>query len=441
MIVFVGPTLPAAEAPGFEVRPPAAQGDLYRAARTRPAAIGLIDGYFDERPAVWHKEILWALAEGIPVYGAASMGALRAAELHGFGMRGVGRIFEAYRDGQLTADDAVALVHGPPEAGYVAMSEPLVNIEATLARAVRDGVVTAAEGTGLSNLARQLHYRERHWNRLLADGKAAGLGAGAAAALASWVRSNRVDQKRLDALAMLEAMRRAEPRGAPAFRFEHTELWQDVVDREGPLAGLSPAEREALLDEVRLTPHAETLQWRALARRLLRRAEAPPPPEGKAVSALRQRLGLFRRQDLDGWLEDNGLGEAEFARLAAEEAALAGLRDVHWIDSLIDELRLAGRLAPLLDRARRKHAALASLGAEEGEAEVAGGLAALLGWHCARHGVPVPEDVEAYRAALGFGDRATFRRALAREWLYCALPSADGEPYAVVAGAHETGDG
>ena len=39
------------------------------------------------------------MSEGVPVFGAASMGALRAAELHEFGMRGIGRIFEAFRDG------------------------------------------------------------------------------------------------------------------------------------------------------------------------------------------------------------------------------------------------------------------------------------------------------------------------------------------------------
>src|SRR5262245_52449653 len=123
MIVFAGPTLSPHEASDFEFRPPAAQGDFYRAARERPAAIGLIDGYFDERAAVLHKEILWALSERIPVYGAASMGALRAAELHVFGMRGIGRIFEDYRDGRLVADDAVALEHGPPETGYANLSE------------------------------------------------------------------------------------------------------------------------------------------------------------------------------------------------------------------------------------------------------------------------------------------------------------------------------
>jgi hypothetical protein len=426
MIIFAGPTISAREAPGFEVRPPAAQGDIYLAARSHPAAIGLIDGYFDERPAVWHKEILWALAEGIPVYGAASMGALRAAELHVFGMRGVGRIFEAYRDGRLTADDAVALVHGPPESGYVAMSEPLVNIEVTLARASHDGIVTIAEADGLFAAAQRLHYRDRSWYRLLGDDRAAGLESGRCAALAAWVATHRVDQKRLDALKMLEAMRLPTPVDAAPFRFEYTELWQEVVDRAGPLAGLLPWEREALLDEVRLTPHAETLRWRAMARRLLRRPDASVTPHGKAVVELRQKLQLFRRQDLERWLEDNGVSETEFGRLASEEAHLAGARDAHWLDGMVDELRLAGLLAPLLDRARRKQLALAERGAEDGETDTPGGLATLLGWHCARHGLPVPADAEAYRATLGFTDRTSFRRALARERLYCALsPAAD----------------
>ena len=62
---------------------------------SRPAVIGIIDGYFEIVPTVWHKEILWAMAQGIHVFGAASIGALRAAELDAFGMRGIGRIYEA----------------------------------------------------------------------------------------------------------------------------------------------------------------------------------------------------------------------------------------------------------------------------------------------------------------------------------------------------------
>ena len=145
--IFVGPTLSREAVVSVldaQCLPPAAQGDVYRAARLRPRAIGIIDGYFSGAPSVWHKEILWALSQGIAVFGSSSMGALRAAELHSFGMRGVGRIFEWFRDGVLEDDDEVAVVHGPAELGFAGASEPMVNVRATLARAVAEGVITPA---------------------------------------------------------------------------------------------------------------------------------------------------------------------------------------------------------------------------------------------------------------------------------------------------------
>ena len=129
-IVFSGPSV-SREAvtalEGMEWRPPVSQGDVYRAAKTSPRVIAIIDGFFDSVPSVWHKEILWAMSRGIHLFGASSMGALRAAELHQFGMRGVGEIFEKYRDGTLEDDDEVAVLHGPAELGYTPLSVPMVN--------------------------------------------------------------------------------------------------------------------------------------------------------------------------------------------------------------------------------------------------------------------------------------------------------------------------
>ena len=45
--------------------------------------------------------------------GAASMGALRAAEMHRYGMVGVGKIFEMYRDGE--EDDSLVAMTFDPE--------------------------------------------------------------------------------------------------------------------------------------------------------------------------------------------------------------------------------------------------------------------------------------------------------------------------------------
>src|SRR5260221_163993 len=73
--------------------------------------------------------------------GSASIGALRAFELARFGMRGIGGVYEDFRDGVLQDDDEVAVLHGPAELGYPPVTEAMVNIRATLAAAARDGVL------------------------------------------------------------------------------------------------------------------------------------------------------------------------------------------------------------------------------------------------------------------------------------------------------------
>ena len=112
IVVFLGPSLSVDEArcalPARYLGP-ARCGDVLRARRLHPRAIAIVDGLFARTAAIWHKEILLALDDGISVFGASSMGALRAAELLPFGMVGVGRIFEAYRDGR--TDDSAALRH------------------------------------------------------------------------------------------------------------------------------------------------------------------------------------------------------------------------------------------------------------------------------------------------------------------------------------------
>jgi hypothetical protein len=198
-IIFVGPTLAAAEVrarlPGADVRPPAAVGDILdlALARTRPARIALIDGYFERMAAVWHKELLLALERGIAVYGAASMGALRAAELSRFGMIGVGAIYRAFARGELVADDEVAVAHLPAAQGYRAVSDALVNIRFALARAP----VAAPKYVALAHAR---FYRERSWARLVADAREAGLPT---AKLEAWLRTPPPDQKATDARALL----------------------------------------------------------------------------------------------------------------------------------------------------------------------------------------------------------------------------------------------
>jgi hypothetical protein len=170
LIAFLGPSLPAAEARRLapcRVLPPARQGDVWRALRLRPRAIALIDGVFEAQPSVWHREILDALSERVAVFGAASMGALRAAELHRFGMIGVGAIFHAYRDGDLVDDAEVALLHADREHGYRPLTVPLVNVRHAARLAVAAGALRRAEAARLVTAAARIFYQDRTWPRVL----------------------------------------------------------------------------------------------------------------------------------------------------------------------------------------------------------------------------------------------------------------------------------
>lgn len=230
LFVFAGPSLAESQLlndGSVTMLPPCRQGDVYRATLKEPAALGIVDGYFEGVPSVWHKEILWALSQGVHVLGAASMGALRAAELDGFGMQGIGEIYQAYRDGTYEDDDEVALVHGPAEAGYVALSEPMVNVRQTLRRAKENGILSGASHDAFLAMAKEVHYKGRTWDAMLAGCADAGMTGAESAALKGWIGSNAVDQKCLDAELLCEAMlapAMAEP-FQPSFQFEVTEFW------------------------------------------------------------------------------------------------------------------------------------------------------------------------------------------------------------------------
>lgn len=219
-LVFLGPSLPIEEArrllPGARICPPVRCGDLLALLRLRrPRAFVIIDGQFESTAAVWHKEILYALARGCPVYGASSMGALRAAELAELGMRGVGRIYEGLRAGTLIDDGEVAVLHAPQEQGYAPLSDALVNVRATLAAAVSAGVLGEAAAAALLDKAAATFYQRRVLVDLVAEGGVTG-GEDETRRLLAWLKARGVvDQKRADAVELLSLLR-DEPAPAPA---------------------------------------------------------------------------------------------------------------------------------------------------------------------------------------------------------------------------------
>ncbi|WP_327357783.1 TfuA-like protein [Streptomyces sp. NBC_01304] len=151
--VFVGPTahgLPARLLGQWRVRvhPPARRGSIHALVTAGPPGrIALVDGRYDDVPAVGHRELLDALAAGWHVTGLGSIGALRAVELRGYGMHGYGRAFE-YLTATGAPDDEVALLHGPAP-DYRPVSEALVDLRAFADHLTVAGVLDADEATAV----------------------------------------------------------------------------------------------------------------------------------------------------------------------------------------------------------------------------------------------------------------------------------------------------
>ncbi len=216
VIVFAGPTLPRQPDAVWrsllgacDLRPPAQRGDVLTALMDRPDALVLIDGYYYSVPAVTHKELLYALDSGVRVFGAASLGALRAAEMAPLGMTGVGRVFEGYRSGAIDGDDEVAILHAAAEQGYRGLTVALVELRHALESPDFDREAAAA----LVARVKALPFSQRHPD-VVADLACRELGARSAEVLKRRLAEHSV--KRDDARLAIEAA--LAPAGAPVFQ-------------------------------------------------------------------------------------------------------------------------------------------------------------------------------------------------------------------------------
>lgn len=169
-VIYLGPTLSQPEASSIldaTYLPPVCRGDLARLPE-ETRIVGIIDGEFYQKLAVSPKEIMPLLERGVQVFGASSMGALRAAEIHRYGMIGVGEIFRMFRDGVLDGDDEVALVYD--RNSYRHFSEPLVNLRRALELALAEHVIDQDQMESLVLQMKRLYFPDRSYRALQALG-------------------------------------------------------------------------------------------------------------------------------------------------------------------------------------------------------------------------------------------------------------------------------
>jgi hypothetical protein len=429
--VFLGPSLPlerAREIIDAVFMPPVAMGDLYVLMKTRAKAgdvVAIVDGLFEQVGAVWHKEILHALSSGVHVYGASSMGALRAAELHPFGMVGVGRIFEGYRDGTLTDDDDVAVAHAPAEQQYRSLSTAMASLRFALADLRDGGTLAAEECDMLAAFAKSLPYPQRSWGAVLQHAQQMELSTEVLTAIR--LEARRADAKARDAEELLHRLAGPNDPEEPFpadFCFSRTAFWAMLEYEMHPRIAAPGIEAEsdgAIADAIRAhSPHRRQLEEEAAILELAARRSRTWRPDRAALRAaaanIAHRHGLPDQEALRSWRAEQGLDDESWARLVALEARR---------ERLFAELR--PNLGPYLAIAARRAGLVADIAGEleaiepspdhgqrlktsleEDEVDV--GL--LQEWYVARCGPMLP-DPESHALQLGFPTLRDFVSAIA----------------------------
>src|SRR5438874_9532922 len=141
--------------------------------------------------------------------------------------------------------------------------------------------------------------------------------------LKKWLPTNRVDQKKQDAVAMLRAIHRRLTNGLKAkqvsYSFEHTAMWESALQHSGKLridsnGQPSVVDLDALLDELRLNGaeydrHCQLARERFLAIREADRlsVRVGPTRKRKTETEFRQQRQLVSAADLARWIRKNDL--------------------------------------------------------------------------------------------------------------------------------------
>ena len=398
-IVFLGPSLPRDVArailPDAIVLPPARQADVLSAVENhRPAVIALIDGLFGQSLSVWHKEILFAMERRVRVYGAASIGALRAAELAPFGMVGVGQVYEMYARGDLIDDDEVALVHAHADDGFRAQSEPMVNLRSTFNLACSEGVLTPAETDLLIATAKRLHFSDRQWPTILATALDNGLSTLSAARVRSFAATRYSDLKGRDAQLLLETIRdlpdplpMSSPPAVPLARSAFFErLYHN--DRRVSVDGVNVPLRSISAYAALNLPEFDALNFAAMNRALvlvlasMLGVEVTPAEVDQETRRFRHSRALESDAALSTWLESHHLGPEGFEALMRELATCRRLQ--RWLLSrdrqaqrtrwVLDELRIADQYRAVAAAAADQERVLGAWDSDDGSGDLSDDL-------------------------------------------------------------------
>lgn len=187
--------------------PPIKRGDLKHI--KSGTAVLILDGYFASKLAIPPLECIQALRGGVKLYGASSIGALRASELYPVGFYGIGRVYQGlvrniiYKDSDLLCsycattgvESSVSMVHLKYVLYKLAKKEQLFS-----QKDIQNKIL---------NLSENIYWPERTLDNLI-DVASSTLSGPALDRLKLSLQDKALHPKRLDALHALKIVKNLE---------------------------------------------------------------------------------------------------------------------------------------------------------------------------------------------------------------------------------------
>lgn len=436
ILVYLGPSLELEKAkkilPDALYRPPARQGDIVSdVINLNPAIVILIDGEFRQNLSPWHKEIVYALQHpGVKaIYGAASIGALRAVELSFLGMIGIGQIYEWYRDG-ITEDDAeVALSYGrrvrlkDGDPAYATLTVPLVNIRAGVEHYRREFADTPSVIEAVDQFLKVMqatHYSVR--TPALCDEIWAG---------ALGVSFPCIPQKELDAIEALSNFWNylPEPKVKPTPQhLSHAFHALYDRDRRIPIGGQEVPQQHIDSYVILHNPEYERICWDSANQELalmlcnLLYVTVDLSEVEMESHRFQQRCGVKTMEDFKRMLESNGWTRGEFDRLVIQNARIRKLQ--HSLSSskhsqrntcaILDYLRTHQGFDYWAIKAAQKEAQIERQGIDDWQLDLEVSAWKLLNDQFEAEGLELNSSEEAYLLETGFNNKRELAVALGR---------------------------
>ena len=345
VLVYLGPSLSSISArkilPNAIYKPPAKQGDILSdVVNHEPTHIILIDGEFRQNLSPWHKEIVYALQfpSVKAVYGASSMGAIRAAGLDWIGMIGIGQVYEWYRNGITEDDSEVALnytsraritMEAEPashDVVYYPLTVPLCDIRAGMLHYQKEfeGQPVAAESRRFFEVMQKVHYMDRT-EKLCKDTWDNAFG----------ISFPHIPQKEIDAVHVLQDFRELhpEPKVRPGLKHLST-FFQALYDRDRKIMLNGHAVPQQHIDSYTLlhNPEYERICWDAanqeLALMLCDFLSVMVGPEEIDAESRRfwLRAGIETQAQFESMLTVNGWTHHEYERLIVQNTRIHKLQ-------------------------------------------------------------------------------------------------------------------